>query len=74
MVLSNVKEGQKVRIKDLSQIDKIIKRRLLDLGILEGSEVNVLSRMPFGGPVMIESKGNRIAIRNVDVKRIEVEY
>jgi ferrous iron transport protein A len=74
MVLANVNEGEKVTIKDLSKIDHLIKRRLLDLGIFEGTEVNVLSKMPFGGPIMIESRGNRIAIRKVDLNRIEVEY
>jgi ferrous iron transport protein A len=74
MVLANVNKGEKVTIKDLSKIDHLIKRRLLDMGIFEGTEVNVLSKMPFGGPIMIESNGNRIAIRKIDLNRIEVEY
>lgn len=74
MVLANVNKGEKVTIKDLSEIDHLIKRRLLDMGIFEGTEVNVLSKMPFGGPIMIESNGNRIAIRKIDLNRIEVEY
>lgn len=74
MVLANVKRGQRVIIKDLSKTDKLIQRRLLDMGILEGTIVNVLSKMPFGGPAMIESKGNRVAIRKVDLNRIEVEF
>lgn len=74
MVLANVKQGDTVTIKDLSKTDMLIKRRLLDLGIFEGTEVNVLSKMPFGGPIMIESNGNRIALRKVDLIKIEVEY
>ncbi len=74
MVLANVKQGDTVTIKDLSKTDMLIKRRILDLGIFEGTEVNVLSKMPFGGPIMIESNGNRIALRKVDLIKIEVEY
>lgn len=74
MVLANVNIGEKVKIKDLSKIDRLIQRRLLDMGIFAGTEVNVLTKMPFGGPVMIEFRGNRIAIRKDDLKRIEVEY
>lgn len=73
MTLAQVKEGNKVIIKDLSKANHLIKRRLLDLGIFEGSEVNVLSKMLFGGPIMIESNGNRIAIRKADIIKIEVE-
>ncbi|WNF37485.1 FeoA family protein [Bacillaceae bacterium IKA-2] len=73
MTLAQVKEGNKVIIKDLSKTNDLIKRRLLDLGIFEGTEVNVLSKMPFGGPIMIESNGNRIAIRKADMIKIEVE-
>lgn len=73
MTLAQVKEGNKVIIKDLSKAENLIKRRLLDLGIFEGIEVNVLSKMPFGGPIMIESNGNRIAMRKADMNKIEVE-
>ncbi|MCT8139371.1 ferrous iron transport protein A [Anaerobacillus sp. CMMVII] len=73
MVLASVNEGEKVRITDLSKSNHLIKRRLLDLGIFEGIEVNILRKMPFGGPILIECKGNRIAIRKVDLSRIEVE-
>lgn len=73
MTLAQVKKGNKVIIKDLSKADHLIKRRLLDLGIFEGTEVNVLSKMFFGGPIMIESNGNRIAMRKADIIKIEVE-
>lgn len=73
MTLAQVKKGNKVIIKDLSKANHLIKRRLLDLGIFEGTEVNVLSKMPFGGPIMIECNGNRIAMRKLDMIKIEVE-
>ena len=69
----NANVGQTVIIKDLSKANSLIRRRLLDLGIVEEATVMVASKMPFGGPILIEYKNNRIAIRKVDAQKIEVE-
>ncbi|MEG2293944.1 MAG: FeoA family protein [Carnobacterium sp.] len=50
-------------IKDLSQLDQLTRRRLKDVGITEGSIVEIKRRYPFGGPCMIESDGQRVGIR-----------
>ncbi|MFB6465201.1 ferrous iron transport protein A [Cytobacillus sp. Hz8] len=72
-MLSQLKKGVKARIKNISEIDALVRRRLLDLGITEGSEVCVKCAMPFGGPFMIESYGQCIGIRRKEASRIEVE-
>ncbi len=73
MVLAMISEGETVIVKDLSNINSLTKRRLLDFGIHEGTKISVISKMPFGGPIMVESNGNRVAIRKIDISRIEVE-
>lgn len=65
--------GEKGIIKDLSNVDRLVRRRLLDLGFSEGVEVMVKCAMPFGGPVMVESGGQCIGIRRKEAIRIEVE-
>ncbi|WP_053361776.1 FeoA family protein [Bacillus sp. FJAT-27251] len=72
-MLGQLNVGEKGRIKDISGTDRLVRRRLLDLGISVGSEVCIKCSMPFGGPVMVESCGQCIAIRRKEALRIEVE-
>ena len=72
-VLGELKIGEKGKIIDLSQADQLVRRRLLDLGVTEGTEVCVKGIMPFGGPLMIESSGQSVGIRRREALRIEVE-
>ncbi len=72
-MLGHLKIGEKGRIKNITATDKFVRRRLLDLGISEGSEVCIKCYMPFGGPVMVESCGQCVAIRRKEADRIEVE-
>lgn len=72
-MLGKLKVGEKGKIKDLSKADKLVRRRLLDLGITEGTEVSIKGIMPFGGPYMLESFGQCVGIRKKEALRIEVE-
>ncbi|MDQ6596331.1 ferrous iron transport protein A [Bacillus salipaludis] len=68
-----LKAGDRGKIIDVSHVGHLVQRRLLDLGITEGSEVCVKCVMPFGGPIMIESCGQCIGIRRKEANQIEVE-
>jgi len=72
-VLGKLKKGEKCKILNISRIDFLVRRRLLALGITEGTEVCVKCYMPFGGPIMVESCGQCIGIRRVEAIQIEVE-
>ncbi|MDR7076729.1 ferrous iron transport protein A [Neobacillus niacini] len=67
------KVGEKGIIVNISKVGQMVQRRLLDLGITEGSEVCVKCIMPFGGPVMIESCGQCVGLRRKEACLIEVE-
>ncbi|QED50040.1 ferrous iron transport protein A [Cytobacillus dafuensis] len=73
ILLGKLKKGEKGRILHISSIDHLVRRRLLDLGITEGSEVCLKCVMPFGGPIMVESCGQCIGIRRKEAIQIEVE-
>jgi ferrous iron transport protein A len=48
-------------------------RRLLEMGMLEGSRVEVLHQAPFGGdPLAIRVRGSIIALRRNEANHIEV--
>ncbi|TWD93574.1 ferrous iron transport protein A [Neobacillus bataviensis] len=72
-MFGSLKTGDRGKIIDLSHVDHLVQRRLLDLGITEGSEVCVKGVMPFGGPIMIESCGQCVGIRRKEAVQIEVE-
>ncbi|WP_077247803.1 FeoA family protein [Bacillus sp. FJAT-27225] len=72
-MLAQLKTGEKATIKNISMVDRLVQRRLLDLGITEGSEVCIKCILPFGGPIMIESCGQCIGIRRKEAKCIELE-
>ncbi|TGA96176.1 ferrous iron transport protein A [Sporolactobacillus shoreae] len=73
MQLSELKPGTYAKISDLSQIDRVIRRRLMDLGITVGEKICYKSSMPFGGPCMFESCGECIGIRRSEADCILVE-
>ncbi|MEH7495005.1 FeoA family protein [Neobacillus niacini] len=72
-MFGSFKVGDKGKIIDISKVGRMVQRRLLDLGITEGSEVCVKCIMPFGGPVMIESCGQCVGLRRKEAHLIEVE-
>ncbi|MGG5253381.1 FeoA family protein [Neobacillus sp. SM06] len=72
-MLGELKTGERGKIINLSQVSRLVQKRLLDLGFTESSEVCVKCIMPFGGPIMIESCGQCIGIRRKEADRIEVE-
>lgn len=73
MLLTELKPGTRGMITDLSGIDKMIRRRMLDLGVTEGEKVRYKAAMPFGGPYMLEICGQCIGIRRREAMSIQVE-
>jgi ferrous iron transport protein A len=73
MSLDRLPLGAKAIIKDLSGIDALIRRRLIDMGITEGCVVCLKRLMPFGGPCMIDAFGQSISIRRNVAARIKVQ-
>lgn len=72
-MLSKLKKGEKARIIDVSGADQLVRRRLLDLGITEGSEICIKCKMPFGGPFMLISCGQCVGIRRSEASLIKVD-
>ena len=49
-----------------------LRRRFFDLGIIEGTDIEVLFKGPFGDPVAYLIRGTVIALREEDSEKIEV--
>lgn len=74
MVLTDVKMGEKVEIVDFTNVNAIIRRRLVDLDVTEGSVVKIKRVLPFGGPFTLEAGGQLFGIRRKEAELIEVAY
>lgn len=72
MTLKDVSDGVTVKIKELLTKGSM-RRRFMDIGIVEGTDVKCLNRSPMGDPVAYLIKGAVIAIRKEDSETIIVE-
>ncbi|MGN0613404.1 MAG: ferrous iron transport protein A [Porcipelethomonas sp.] len=50
-----------------------LRRRLRDIGVIDGTVIECVGTSPFGDPKAYLIKGAVIAIRNIDSEKIEVD-
>lgn len=72
MTLNELKLNNTGFIKELKCSDGV-KRRLLDLGLIEGTKITPIFVSPSGDPTAFEVRGSVIAIRIEDTKLIFIE-
>lgn len=65
-------EGQRARILDVSGEDGIA-IRLMEMGLLEGEEIEHLGCAPLGDPIEFLVRGYRLSLRSNEAQRISVE-
>lgn len=53
--------------------DRVVRRRLLELGLLPGTHVEVVRRAPLGDPIELSLRGYRLSIRADEARAIGVE-
>lgn len=73
MNLVDMSIDEKVRVKDLQSLDKLLKRRLASFGFSEGCELCIKQKAMLKGPCTLECRGQLISIRHCDAKMIKVE-
>ena len=50
-----------------------VKRRMLDMGLVRGAEVEVVRVAPLGDPIEFTVKGYNLALRKSEAQKIEIE-
>ena len=73
MVLAELKQKERARIIDFSDVNELVQRRLIQLGMKEDDEICVKRKLPFGSPFMFESGGQCLGIRLGEAKKIRIE-
>jgi len=69
--LKDLKQGQKAKVKSILSTGSI-RRRLQDIGLIEGTDVECLQKSPAGDPVAYLIRGAVIALRSEDSSNVLV--
>jgi Fe2+ transport system protein FeoA len=72
MLLSELKEGQSATVVRIGG-EFLLRRRILEMGILKGAEVHVEKYAPLKDPMELVVKGYHISLRVEEAARILVE-
>ena len=70
--LNNIPEGETVRVSQLLSTGAM-RRRMLDIGLIEGTDIECLKKSPGGDPIAYLIRGAVIALRSEDSSQILVE-
>ncbi len=70
--LKDLEPGQKARVKKITG-NGSIKRRILDIGLVPGSEIEMERYAPLGDPVEIKLKGYHLSLRKEEAENIILE-
>ncbi|MBR6014124.1 MAG: ferrous iron transport protein A [Selenomonadaceae bacterium] len=70
MTLKDAKVGEIVRIDSVEESE--LKPRLLTMGLIPGTRVEILRSAPFGDPIAIRLRAYNLALRKDDAEKIQV--
>lgn len=70
--LKDVRVGETVVVKSLRG-EGSVKRRIMDMGITKGVEIQVRKVAPLGDPMELNLRGYELSVRKADAEMIEVE-
>ena len=70
MKLKDAKSGMVVRIDSVGESE--LKQRLMTMGLIPGTRVEVLNSAPLGDPIALRLRSYNLAMRRDDAAQIEV--
>lgn len=70
--LSALAQGDRCEVDHITA-DGPERRRMLDLGMIPGTKIEVLQRSPSGDPAAYEIRGTVIALRDQEAAQIQVK-
>lgn len=73
MKLSQLKGGQKATILNFSELSTDVRKKLMVMGLLPKTEVQLIRKAPMGDPLQIEVRGVSLAVRTKIADSIAVE-
>jgi Fe2+ transport system protein FeoA len=70
--LDQLRPGQRGRVVALAGGDALV-QRLLEMGLFEGAEVEVVGFAPLGDPMEVRLRDYRLSLRRSEAARVQVE-
>ncbi len=72
MTLDQISQGTKARIRDVTG-DDTLAVRLMEMGLIEGEEIELIGVAPFGDPLEFSVRGYRLSLRKNEAQRVVVD-
>ncbi|CAG1015497.1 Fe(2+) transport protein A [Anaerolineae bacterium] len=72
ITLDNLKPGQCATVRRVKG-EGPIRRRLMDMGIVNGIEIEMLKTAPLGDPIEYQLRGYHLSLRKAEARLIEIE-
>ena len=72
MTLDQISRGSIARILDVTGEDSLAVR-LMEMGLIEGVEIELIGSAPLGDPLEFSVRGYRLSLRAGEAKRVIVE-
>jgi ferrous iron transport protein A len=69
--LSQLRAGQCARIEAVEGDDPLV-QRLMEMGLLEGEDIEVVGFAPLGDPMEIRLRDYRLSLRRTEAARVQV--
>ncbi len=73
MTLDQLEPGQIATIKKLNHDDPVRLGRLLEMGLIEDTEIEMIRRAPMGDPIEYRLEDYCLSLRIADAKLVEIE-
>lgn len=70
--LDKLRENQPARVREIGG-SRDMRRRMLDMGIVPGTEITLVRRAPMRDPVEVRVKGQHVALRQDECRNVQVE-
>ena len=71
--MSDLVLGQRARILGVHNENKALRRRMLDMGITKGVEIEIKKIAPLKDPIDIQIRGYELCLRKSDIENIDIE-
>ena len=71
--LDQVQEGKKAKVIEIKG-GRSVRQRLAEMGVHPEDIVGIVRSSVFGGPLLIDIRGNEVAIGRCVAQKIEVPY
>ena len=70
--LNQMRPGQRLRVEAIDGENAVL-QRLLEMGLLEGEEIEVLGFAPMGDPMEIRLRDYRLSLRRTEAAGVTVQ-